>query len=86
MNGFYCPEIDQALDKHSDLHLGMIKQGSDQMLTVRHTDLMAPMIKAMQEMKTENDLLKSKVSELEKQINNLFTEVSKLHLPELAKP
>ena len=47
--GFIAQELEQALDKFGATHTGIISKANDGMISVRYNDLLAPMVKAIQE-------------------------------------
>lgn len=58
--GFIAQELENALLRHGAVNNGIISRDDQGMLGVRYNDLLAPMVKAIQELKTENDGLEKK--------------------------
>lgn len=65
--GFIAQELDEALGGRAT---NMVTQKNDEMKTyqVRHTDLIAPMVKAMQEQQAEIEALKAELAALKDEI------------------
>ena len=62
--GFIAQEVEALLD--TDYNILGIGQDSDRTLSLRYTDFIAPMVKAMQEQQEMIELLKSEVAELKR--------------------
>lgn len=56
--GFIAQELDKTLTDFGATNNGIITKDDQGMLSVRYNDLLAPMVKAIQELKIENDTLK----------------------------
>ena len=56
--GLIAQELESTLSKFDQPDVGMINQGSDGFYSVRYNDLLAPMIKAIQELNQELNFLK----------------------------
>lgn len=57
--GFIAQELDQTLNEFGATNSGIITKDDAGMLGVRYNDLLAPIVKAIQELKAENDALKA---------------------------
>jgi len=57
--GFIAQELEAALNKSSETNTGMIAKDDQGMYSVRYNDLMAPMVKAIQEQQKMIDSLKN---------------------------
>ncbi|MDQ5954511.1 MAG: trimeric autotransporter adhesin [Patescibacteria group bacterium] len=75
--GFIAQEVEQVLNG-VDTSIVLTDSTPEKMKTMRYTQLIAPIVKGMQELKTENDLLKKENTELkirmdaiELKLNNL---------------
>ena len=66
--GFIAQELDKSLTECGAGNNGMITKDDDGMLSVRYNDLLAPMVKAIQELKAENDILKQQNQSLENRL------------------
>jgi hypothetical protein len=66
--GFIAQELDKTLTDFGASNNGIITKDDDGMLSVRYNDLIAPMVKAIQELKTENDSLKQQNEALENRL------------------
>ncbi|PKP49510.1 MAG: hypothetical protein CVT94_04920 [Bacteroidetes bacterium HGW-Bacteroidetes-11] len=69
--GFIAQELEKTLQEFNVTNSGMLTKDDEGMLSLRYNDLIAPMVKAIQELKTENDALKLKNSSLKAEIENL---------------
>ena len=56
--GFIAQELEATLTQFGATNNGIISKGDDGMYGVRYNDLLAPMVKAIQELKVENEQLK----------------------------
>ncbi|WP_242499277.1 hypothetical protein [Flavobacterium sp. 140616W15] len=65
--GVIAQELQQTLEAVNYKDAGIVQEdnSADKMLSVRYTDLIAPMIKAMQELSAENKELKQRIEVLE---------------------
>jgi hypothetical protein len=75
--GFIAQEVEAVLKDESVDNNGMITIDDNGMYELRYNDLLAPMVKAIQELKSENDELKKEVEEL-KTVNNKVAILEKL--------
>lgn len=66
--GFIAQELDKTLTEVGATNNGIITKDDDGMLSIRYNDLLAPMVKAIQELKTENDTLKQQKEALENRL------------------
>lgn len=75
--GVIAQELQQTLQAVDYKDAGLVQEdgSADKMLSVRYTDLIAPMIKAMQELSAENKELKIKNNQIEKKIEALERKV-----------
>ncbi|WP_198262529.1 tail fiber domain-containing protein [sulfur-oxidizing endosymbiont of Gigantopelta aegis] len=62
--GIIAQELDAVLKHHDASNMGMIHQVNNGMMSVRYNDLLAPIIKSVQELSAENNALKTELSEL----------------------
>ena len=66
--GFIAQELEQTLAEFGTSNSGIITKDDAGFLSVRYNDLLAPMVKAIQELKTENEDLIQKNQALEKRL------------------
>lgn len=66
--GFIAQELDKTLNEFGATNNSIITKDDEGMLSVRYNDLLAPMVKAIQELKTENDTLKQQKEALENRL------------------
>ena len=68
--GIIAQELLVVLEKHGLSNSGMVSQPKDsqQFMSVRYNDLLAPMIKALQELSAENEILKSEVKRIDESL------------------
>jgi len=59
--GFIAQEIEEILNEAGVKNAGMITVDDEGSYELRYNDLLAPMVKAIQELKTENDGLKNEL-------------------------
>lgn len=64
-------EVEDALKQENTENTGMLTVTDEGEYQLRYNDLLAPMIKAIQELKIENDKMKSINDELMKRIEKL---------------
>lgn len=79
--GFIAQELEEALTQAGVENSGIITKDSEGMLSVRYNDLLAPLVKSVQELSKENEELKAKVADLEaqkSQFNTLKAEVEQI--------
>ena len=69
--GFIGQEVDEVLKEFNIDKNGMITVTDDGKYELRYNDLLAPMVKSVQELKEENDGLKNEVNELKNRMNKL---------------
>jgi hypothetical protein len=69
--GFIAQELDQTLNEFGATNSGIITKDDAGMLSVRYNDLLSPMVKAIQELKTENDTLKKQNESLEARLKKI---------------
>jgi len=62
--GLIAQEIEEVLDEYGIENTGMLTKTEEGMYELRYNDLLAPMIKAIQELKLENDKLRSELESL----------------------
>lgn len=76
--GFIAQEVEELLKNNEAGNTGMISKDAEGTYSLRYNDLIAPLVKAIQELKEENDLLKAK-NEVAQVVNqNLKTTTEKL--------
>ena len=63
--GFIGQELEKTLAEFNVTNSGIITKDDEGMLSVRYNDLLAPMVKAIQELKAENDMLMNRLEKLE---------------------
>ncbi len=66
--GFIAQEVEEALKESGAENTGMITIDDAGKYELRYNDFLAPMVKAIQELKTENDELKNKNESLEERL------------------
>ena len=69
--GFISQEVDDLLKEVSPEKTGMISVDDEGTYSLRYNDLIAPMVKAIQELKAENDKLKNEHEDLELRLKKL---------------
>jgi hypothetical protein len=69
--GFIAQEMQKTLEAFGLTNTGIITSDDEGMLSLRYNDLLAPLVKAIQELKAENDALKLYNSSLKAEIENL---------------
>ncbi len=62
--GFVAQEIEQVLQDAGIKEAGMLTVDDDGRYELRYNDLLAPMVKAIQELKSENDALKKEITRM----------------------
>lgn len=75
--GFIAQELEKTLGEFGSSNNGIITKDDEGMLSVRYNDLMAPMVKAIQELKTENDSLKKQNEDLEARLKKIEEKLNK---------
>lgn len=74
--GFIAQELDQTLNEFGATNSGIITKDDAGMLSVRYNDLLSPMVKAIQELKTENDMLKKQNESLEARLKKIEEKIN----------
>jgi hypothetical protein len=74
--GFIAQELDQTLKEFGATNSGIITKDDAGMLSVRYNDLLSPMVKAIQELKTENDMLKKQNESLEARLKKIEEKIN----------
>jgi len=69
--GFIAQELETALNKAGAANNGIISKDDAGMYSVRYNDLLAPMVKAIQEQQAQIDEQKKMMAEQQKQIEEL---------------
>ena len=62
--GFIAQEVEEVLKQSGTENTGMITIDDNGMYELRYNDLLAPMVKAIQELKAENEKLRNEVEEM----------------------
>lgn len=75
--GFIAQELDQTLKDFGAVNNGTITKDEEGLLSVRYNDLLAPMVKAIQELKSQNDHLQEKNDTLLKRLQAIEEKLSK---------
>lgn len=75
--GFIAQEIEDVLKESGVDNSGMITVNDDGIYGLRYNDLLAPMVKAIQELKTENDELKKEIEQF-KTVNDKIVKLEKI--------
>ncbi len=76
--GLIAQELEAALLAAGVHHSGMITRDQQGMLLVRYNDLLAPLIKSVQELKAENEALKTKTEALQGRVRVMEAQWSQL--------
>ncbi len=76
--GLIAQEVEEVLKEEGVENSGMLTITDEGMYELRYNDLMSPMIKAIQELKTENDELKERLAKYEEVQNMLANEIEKM--------
>lgn len=69
--GFIAQELENTLQEFDVINSGILTKDDEGMLSLRYNDLIAPMVKAIQELKAENDVLKMDNNSLRAEIEGL---------------
>jgi hypothetical protein len=80
--GFIAQEVEEVLKESGVDNSGMLTIDDNGMYELRYNDLLAPMVKSIQELKAENDELKAKLDKFEQMQNVLANEINKLRSKE----
>ena len=75
--GFIAQEIEDVLKESGIDNSGMITVNDDGIYGLRYNDLLSPMVKAIQELKTENDELKKEIEQF-KTVNDKIVKLEKI--------
>ena len=75
--GFIAQELEEALNNSDATNNGIITKDDAGMYSVRYNDLLSPMVKAIQELEEENQILKNQNLELEKRLKAIEEKLSK---------
>jgi len=76
--GFIAQEVEQVLKEEGVENTGMITITDEGMYELRYNDLLAPMVKAIQELKSENDVLKNENNSMKVEISSVKSKNDKL--------
>jgi hypothetical protein len=74
--GFIAQEVEQVLKDQGIQNSGMLTIDDKGFYELRYNDLLAPMVKAIQELKSENDTLKGENASMKKELSSLRVTVS----------
>jgi trimeric autotransporter adhesin len=69
--GFIAQEVEDVLKEYSDGNNGMISKDDQGTYSLRYNDLISPMVKAIQELKSENDVMKKENADLKDELVQL---------------
>jgi hypothetical protein len=83
--GFIAQEVEDVLKKQGVQNSGMLTIDDKGYYELRYNDLFAPMVKAIQELKNENELLKKDNVLLKNEINSLRTLITEQVKMEVSK-
>ena len=75
--GFVAQEVEEVLKETGTENTGMITVTDEGMYELRYNDLLAPMVKAIQELNEENEKLKSQNEKLQVKNENLEERLTK---------
>lgn len=75
--GFIAQQLEEALNSSNASNSGIITKDDAGMYSVRYNDLLSPMVKAIQELEEENQILKNQNLELEKRLKAIEEKLSK---------
>ena len=75
--GFIAQEVEGLLNESGVDNSGMINIDDKGMYSMRYNDLLSPMVKAIQELKTENDELKKEIEQF-KTVNDKIVKLEKI--------
>ncbi|MBK6365551.1 MAG: tail fiber domain-containing protein [Saprospiraceae bacterium] len=78
--GFIAQELESALQKFGANHNGIISKDYEGMYGVRYNDLIAPMVKAIQEQQLIIDTQNQKISEMQTLIDNMQNDIKNIRL------
>lgn len=76
--GFIAQEVEETLKEARIENSGIISKDDNGNYEMRYNDLLAPMVKAIQELEAENDELKRKLGEFERMQVNIMSEIQKI--------
>jgi len=76
--GFIAQELEIALNKAGAANNGIISKDDAGMYSVRYNDLLAPMVKAIQEMNEMNKAQQKMIEEMKKENQNLKSDIEKI--------
>jgi predicted RNase H-like nuclease (RuvC/YqgF family) len=74
--GFIAQEVEQVLKDQGIQNSGMLTIDDKGFYELRYNDLFAPVVKAIQELKSENDALKGENASMKKELSSLRVTVS----------
>lgn len=69
--GFISQEVDEVLKELSQENTGVVSVDDEGIYSLRYNDLIAPMVKAIQELKSENEILRNENNGLEQRLKKL---------------
>ncbi|MDZ7764555.1 MAG: tail fiber domain-containing protein [Melioribacteraceae bacterium] len=82
--GFIAQDVEKLLDKFGVENYGMVSVADNGTYSMRYDDLFAPLVKAVQQLKEENENLKKEIAAIKNSINEqVKIELSKILLKAL---
>jgi hypothetical protein len=78
--GLIAQEVEEVLKSEGIENHAMLTVTDEGIYELRYNDLLAPMIKAIQELKDDNEKKDKKIAELEIQLNNIMQVINELKL------
>jgi len=78
--GFIAQEVEQVLKEQGIQNSGMLTIDDKGFYELRYNDLLAPMVKAMQELQSENELLKKELTSLRTSVADQIRELKSIIL------
>jgi hypothetical protein len=78
--GFIAQELEEALNNAGATNNGIISKDDEGMYGVRYNDLIAPMVKAMQEQQSEDDVQQEQIASLQNDNEALRSRLDKMEM------